>query len=221
MTHHMTYHMTLWNQSLFSAGKKVGVVGRNAKATTNMQGNYFGTAPFLISPCAGINASVHGAAWCDDHIADGGAAVVNAINAGELAAVVLVVGLTSEGTTGTPADESEGHDRTSLLLPLNQDAYIAAVASAAAKKSLPVIVVSMGGGPVDLSACKANSAIGAIMWCGYPGQSGGAAIADAIFGATNPSGKLTITWYVNLSRCPTSPRMDPWSSTPPICLYFC
>jgi hypothetical protein len=126
-----------WKTSIFSATKKLGVVGRNAKATTNMQGNYFGNAPFLISPCAGINASVHGAAWCDDS-ADGGAAAVQAIDAGELAAVVLVVGLTSEGGP-KPQDEAEGHDRTSLLLPLEQDAYIAAVASAAAKKSIPCL----------------------------------------------------------------------------------
>ena len=33
------------------------------------------------------------------------------------------------------------------------------------------------------------------MWVGYPGQSGGAAIADAIFGVTVPSSKLAMTWY--------------------------
>ena len=32
------------------------VAGRNANATSNMQGNYFGTAPFLISPCQGLAA---------------------------------------------------------------------------------------------------------------------------------------------------------------------
>ena len=53
----------------------------------------------------------------------------------------------------------------------------------------------MGGGPVDVTAAKENTDVGAIMWCGYPGQSGGDAIADAIFGKTNPSGKLTMTWY--------------------------
>jgi|TARA_B110000208_G_scaffold177450_1_gene224634 pre-mRNA-splicing factor SYF2/beta-D-xylosidase 4 len=173
------------------SGKMVAVVGRNAEATTNMQGNYFGTAPFLISPCAGINATLKGFTWCDK-ADDKGAATIALINAGKIGAVVLVVGLTSEGAAGSH-DEAEGHDRSSLLLPNDQDAAISAIATAAAAKKVQVVVVSMGGGPVDLSACKANSAIGAIMWCGYPGQSGGAAIADALFGATNPSGKLTMT----------------------------
>ena len=53
----------------------------------------------------------------------------------------------------------------------NQDAFITAVAKAAAAKKIPVTVVVMGGGPVDISAsCKDNADVGAIMWCGYPGQ---------------------------------------------------
>jgi beta-glucosidase-like glycosyl hydrolase len=43
----------------------VAVVGRNALATGNMQGNYFGTAPFLISPCDGFNATTRNNVFCD------------------------------------------------------------------------------------------------------------------------------------------------------------
>merc|ERR1719160_2028631 len=81
-------------------------------------------------------------------------------------AVVLVVGLQSEGAR--PADEAEGHDRSSLLLPGNQDDFVKQVAQAAAKAKIPVVVVVMGGGPLDISAIKANADVGAIMWCGYP-----------------------------------------------------
>ena len=77
---------------------------------------------------------------------------------------MLVVGLTSEGVR--PNDESEGHDRTSLLLPDNQSDYIEAVATAAAEMKIPVTVVVMGGGPVDISAAKSSPHVGAIMWCG-------------------------------------------------------
>ena len=38
------------------SGMKLLVAGRNANATSNMQGNYFGTAPYLISPCQGLAA---------------------------------------------------------------------------------------------------------------------------------------------------------------------
>jgi hypothetical protein len=53
----------------------------------------------------------------------------------------------------------------------------------------------MCGGPVDVSFAKNDPRIGAILWVGYPGQAGGAAIADVLFGATNPGGKLPVTWY--------------------------
>jgi len=168
-------------------GMSVAVIGRNANATTNMQGNYFGQAPFLISPAEGISK------YASTTVSNGKDVLAAMALVAKADAVVLVVGLTSEGQE--PADEAEGHDRTSLLLPDNQDALIAAVTAEAAKHNKPVIVVTMGGGPVDISAVKANADIGAIIWCGYPGQSGGTAIADAIFGTTNAFGKLSMTWY--------------------------
>ena len=137
-----------------------------------MQGNYFGTAPFLISPVAGIGE------YADTVTADGsdvGKAVALVKGAD---AIVLVVGLTSEGAR--PADEAEGHDRTSLLMPYDQDELVAQVAAAAALLKLPVAMVVMSGGPVDVSAAKSDHNVGAILWCGYPGQSGGTAIADAL-----------------------------------------
>ena len=59
----------------------------------------------------------------------------------------------------------------------------------------PIILVVMGGGVVDISEHKNNKAISAIIWCGYPGQSGGSAIADALLGNTNAFGRLALTWY--------------------------
>ena len=181
--------------------KQVAVIGRNANASNNMQGNYYGTAPYLVTPDEGIAKYVK-TSYANGSDVDAAVALV-----ADADAIVLVVGLTSEGQR--PGDETEGHDRSQLTLPDKQDDLIAAVAAAAAKANKPVSLVSMNGGPLDLSAVKANAAIASIMWCGYPGQSGGDAIADAIFGKTNPSGKLSVTWYERHicppSRCPLFP----------------
>jgi hypothetical protein len=94
--------------------------------------------------------------------------------------------LSSESSSFIPLrlfQESEAHDRESLALPGNQDLLVATVAAAA--KS-PIVVVVMTGGAVDLTAIKNNDNVGAIVWCGYPGQSGGQAIADVLWGTVNP-----------------------------------
>ena len=66
---------------------------------------------------------------------------------------------------------------------LAQHDFIAEVAAAAAKDNKPVVLVIMSGSSVDLSAEKADPNVGAIIFAGYPGQSGGAAIAQTIVGA--------------------------------------
>jgi hypothetical protein len=166
-----------------ATAKKVAVIGRNAKATGTMLGSYHGTPPYLVSPDKAIGE------YATVEVLDGtdiSAAVALASDT-SVDAVVLVVGLTQQ-------DEAEGHDRLSLLLPGNQSKMIQAVA-AAASSAKPVVLVAMSGGPLDLSDIKANDDISAIIWCGYPGQSGGVAIADALFGKTNAFGKLSMTWY--------------------------
>jgi beta-glucosidase len=82
---------------------------------------------------------------------------------------------------------SEGSDVPSLSLPDNQDALIAAVASA----NPHTIVVLETGGPVSMPWIDHVSGVLAA-W--YPGIGGGEAIADLLFGVANPSGKLPITF---------------------------
>lgn len=79
--------------------------------------------------------------------------------------------------------ESEGHDRYNITLPGFQNQLISEVA--AASKG-PVIVVVMSGGAVDVSTPKATSSVHGLLWVGYPGQSGGQAIADILFGTVSP-----------------------------------
>lgn len=79
--------------------------------------------------------------------------------------------------------EAESLDRTDLLLPGYQTQLINQIAHIATS---PVILVIMSAGGVDISFAKDNPKINAIIWAGYPGEQGGAAIADIIFGRYNP-----------------------------------
>ncbi|XP_065885416.1 uncharacterized protein [Dysidea avara] len=164
----------------------VAVMGPNSDATTTMQGNYHGTAPFLISPIDGIKSmasNVTTAKGCDVKCTDD-SGFKEAVTAAQNAqAVIVVVGLDG-------SQESEGHDRNDISLPGKQEDFLMAIRSATKN---PMIVVVMAGGPVDISWAKANA--DAVLWCGYPGQSGGKAIAQVIYGEFNPSGRLPYTIY--------------------------
>eukprot|EP00463_Aulacantha_scolymantha_P002743 TRINITY_DN347_c0_g1_i2.p1 TRINITY_DN347_c0_g1~~TRINITY_DN347_c0_g1_i2.p1 ORF type:complete len:577 (-),score=112.83 TRINITY_DN347_c0_g1_i2:136-1608(-) len=170
--------------------KKVALIGPNGNATHTLQGNYYGQPPFLISPQMGLGkyADISFVLGCK-MVREGQSAqcdMNSAKNAAKGAdAVVLVVGIDQ-------SHEAEGHDRGTLVLPANQSGLIAEVTAVATG---PVVVVVMSGGPLDITAIRDNSKVGSIIWSGYPGQAGGQAIADAIFGSSNRFGKLPVTWY--------------------------
>lgn len=80
--------------------------------------------------------------------------------------------------------EAESRDRIDLTLPGQQQLLITQVAKASKG---PVILAIMSGGGFDISFAKNDDKITSILWVGYPGEAGGAAIADIIFGHCNPS----------------------------------
>ncbi|KAJ8768328.1 hypothetical protein K2173_021481 [Erythroxylum novogranatense] len=88
--------------------------------------------------------------------------------------------------------EREEQDREDLYLPGYQNQLIKQVADAAKG---PVILVIMSAGGVDIQFAKDHPNVKAILWAGYPGEEGGRAIADVIFGKYNPGGRLPLTWY--------------------------
>jgi beta-glucosidase len=89
----------------------------------------------------------------------------------------------------------EGSDTPDLSLPEGQDALIEAVAAANPK----TIVVLQTGGPV---AMPWLDRVGAVMEAWYPGQRGGQAIANVLFGRVNPSGRLPMTFPKSVSQNP-------------------
>ncbi|XP_040385013.1 probable beta-D-xylosidase 7 [Oryza brachyantha] len=166
----------------------VAVIGPNADDPAALNGNYFGPPCETTTPLQGIRRYVAGArfiAGCDSPACGFAATGQAAALASSSDRVVLVMGLSQD-------QEKEGLDRTSLLLPGKQQSLITAVANAARR---PVILVLLTGGPVDVTFAKNNPKIGAILWAGYPGQAGGLAIARVLFGDHNPSGRLPVTWY--------------------------
>ncbi|KAG6575099.1 Beta-D-xylosidase 1, partial [Cucurbita argyrosperma subsp. sororia] len=168
--------------------RTVAVIGPNSDATDTMIGNYAGVACEYTSPLQGISKyvkTIH-EKGCTD-VGCGGDQLITAAEeaAREADAVVLVVGLDQ-------SIEAEFRDRNGLLLPGHQQKLVSRVARACRG---PTVVVLMSGGPIDVSFAKNDAKISAILWVGYPGQAGGAAIADVLFGATNPGGKLPMTWY--------------------------
>ena len=168
--------------------KTVAVVGPNANATLTLLGDYHGVAPFMISPVEGLGMYANttlaeGCADCNCVSTEGFADAVDAAKGAD--ATVMVVGISH-------AQEDEGHDRTTITFPGEQEKLFADIAEAAKG---PVIAVVFGGGSLDMSSLKKNPKVHAILWMGYPGQSGGQALADVVFGAFNPGGRMVTTQY--------------------------
>ncbi|MFE2457782.1 glycoside hydrolase family 3 C-terminal domain-containing protein [Streptomyces sp. NPDC059402] len=105
-------------------------------------------------------------------------------------AAIVVVGTTEHG-------ESEGHDRTDLALGATQDALVRAVAAANPR----TVAVVNSGGPVELPW---REQAGAVLLAWFPGQEGGAGLADVLFGRAEPGGRLPTTWPASLADAPVT-----------------
>ncbi len=90
----------------------------------------------------------------------------------------------------------KGGDRTDIQLPASQRKCIQALTDMGKK----VILVNCSGSPVGL--VPESERCEAILQAWYPGESGGQAIAEVLFGEYNPSGKLPLTFYTGMEQIP-------------------
>ncbi|KAF0895901.1 hypothetical protein E2562_017547 [Oryza meyeriana var. granulata] len=194
-----------------AAVASAAVIGHNANDILALLGNYYGLPCETTTPLAGIQKYVKNVKFitgCNSAACDVAATDQATSLAKSSDYVFLVMGLSQK-------QEQEGLDRTSLLLPGKQQSLITAVAGAAKR---PVILVLLTGGPVDVTFAQTNPKIGAILWAGYPGQAGGQAIAQVLFGDHNPGGRLPVTWYPEeFTRIPMTDmrmRADPATGYP-------
>ena len=92
--------------------------------------------------------------------------------------------------------EKEGQDRASLDLPESIEEIINVVGTT----GTPTVVVFTAGSAITMTDWFKNA--DAILEAWYPGQEGGTAVAEALFGQYNPGGKLPITFPLSVAQCP-------------------
>ena len=160
----------------------IAFIGGWANATTQMQGNYAGVAPYLVSPLqaaqrtAGINAIYGGTGG--DPTTDGWD---EAYGAAQQADIVIF----ADGSAPAESNDRERIDWTGSKIDLVS--WLASIGK-------PTIVLNMGD-QLDNAPFLANPNISAILWAGYPGQDGGTALMNILTGTTAPAGRLPVTQY--------------------------
>jgi beta-glucosidase len=177
---------------LSKSTKRIAVIGPNADVAR--YGDYENESNGAhISILAGIRALVPLATLDFDPGKDIAAATAKA-----RAADVVILGLGEwQGTSG------EGFDRTDLSLPGNQEELLEAVVAA----GKPVVLVLENGRPLTIGWAKEH--VPAILEAWYPGEFGGRAIAETLFGDNNPAGRLTITFPRSVGQLPDFYNFDP------------
>ncbi|KAL7894281.1 glycoside hydrolase family 3 protein [Trichoderma sp. SZMC 28014] len=167
--------------------RSIALIGPWVNVTDQLQGNYFGPAPYLISPLqaakeAGYEVNYELGTGINNQTTAGFAKAIAAAKKSD--AIIYIGGIDN-------TIEQEGADRTDIAWPGNQLDLIKQLSEV----GKPLVVLQMGGGQVDSSSIKSNSKVNSLVWGGYPGQSGGYALFDILSGKRAPAGRLVSTQY--------------------------
>ena len=189
--------------------RSVAVIGPNAESLDALRGNYYGTSCNTVTFLEGIRRElgedvkiyysegahlhlemVEPLAMPNDRIAE-------ALCMAEKADVtILCLGLDAliEGEEGDEGNAFAGGDKLSLELPESQRILADKILST----GKPVIIVLASGSSLNPHAERAA----AVLQAWYPGECGGTALANILFGKVSPSGKLPVTFYESTLKLP-------------------
>lgn len=185
--------------------ESIAVVGPHAASTDILLANYYGVTGNAVTVLEGITNKIgigtkvfykYGVRPYQNNANPVDWVTGSAMS---LDAVVAVMGISGliEGEEGESIASAHKGDRTELGLPANQIEFLKTLRS---RGDTPIILVVTGGSPVSLA--EVEDLVDAILWVWYPGEEGGNAVADLIFGSTSPSGRLPITFPKSLDQLP-------------------
>jgi beta-glucosidase len=185
--------------------RRLYVVGPHASSTEVLLGNYYGLSGNTVTMLEGITAAVsvgttidysYGQLPFQENINPMDWVTGNARNAD---ATVVVLGLSGllEGEEGAALVSPTKGDRLDLNLPKGQIDFLRKLREGHDK---PLIVVLTGGSPITMP--EVEELADAVLFAWYPGQQGGNAVADVIFGDVSPSGRLPITFPASVDQLP-------------------
>ena len=179
------------------------IVGPNAASLDALLGSYHGVSNNAVNFVEGITNAVGAGTrieydmGCDykDTTKFGG--IWAASNAD---ITIAVMGLTPvyEGEEGDAFLAEGGADRKNLSLPAAHIAYMKALRKGT---KTPIIAVINAGSAVDVSSIAEYADAIILAW--YPGEEGGNALADILFGKVSPSGRLPVTFYNSFDDLPS------------------
>ena len=180
------------------------VVGPNAASIDALLGNYFGVNSNIITFLEGVTSAV--APGSQVQYSPGTTLDRKNVNpvdwstgeAAEADVTIVGMGLTRhlEGEEGESISSPYFGDRLDYNIPENQLEYLRKIKS----HGKPVIAVITGGSPMNLT--EVHEIADAVLLAWYPGEEGGNAVADIIFGKVSPSGRLPITFPKSLDQLP-------------------
>ncbi|MET0465002.1 MAG: glycoside hydrolase family 3 N-terminal domain-containing protein [Chitinophagaceae bacterium] len=178
------------------------IAGPVAASLDALLGNYHGVSAKAVNFVEGITAAVDPGTRVEY---DQGSDFTDTTNfggtwaAGNADITIAFVGFTPvyEGEEGDAFLAPGKGDRKDISLPASHIAYIKALRK---NNKKPIVAVVTGGSAVDLTSIEPY--VDAILFAWYPGEQGGNALADVLFGKTSPGGRLPVTFYESFADLP-------------------
>jgi beta-glucosidase len=193
--------------------KKLAVIGPNADDAVVLLGNYHGTPSSSVTPLQGILEAVSPqtevlyARGCDVNGSNRSGFSEALAVARQADLVIFVGGLSQlvEGEEGQREGVTGGRsrgDRKRIELPGRQEELLKALHA----EGKPLVLVLLNGSPVSIPWAQEH--VPAILEAWYPGEEGGTAVAQVLFGDYNPAGRLPVTVYRSTEELPTFEDYD-------------
>ncbi len=181
------------------------LTGPFANSADMLMGSYYGVSSNMVTILEGITETI--SLGSSLNYRSGALPFHKNINpknwapfvAGESDVTICVVGLTAdrEGEEVDAIASADIGDKVDLKLPENQVNYVKQMIE---KKKGPLVLVVASGSPISLEGIEEGC--DAILQIWYPGEQGGTAVADVLFGNVSPTGHLPITFPKNVEQLP-------------------